>query len=289
MNIYFTIFEILVFCLFGLCLRNAFREGWLSVLRLIAGIVYGILLELATIKQLDSYSYGHFLIMVDTVPVAVGVGWGIILYSAMLFSNNTKLPWFLRPILDALLALNIDLAMDAIAIRLGMWDWGKGFKYEYFGVPLANFWAWFWVVFSFSLAFRIFDKIKSKIKILLAPFMAVILGLIGVLSTNLVITKLFPEKYNWIAITLIVIISLGILFLQRNKLVRIKPFPILAFWIPFAFHIFFILSGIISGVIFQPYILFMVSLLMLAISFMIHREKTVEKSNEEIKITSYIN
>ena len=60
-----------------------------------------------------------------------------------------------RPLLDGLLALNIDLALDAVAIRLGFWDWGQGFSFQYFGVPYANFWAWFWVVTSFSLGYRI--------------------------------------------------------------------------------------------------------------------------------------
>ncbi len=151
MNVYFSIFEILVFILFGICLRHAMKEGVSTVLRLLAGIAFGVLLEWATIQQLDAYSYGKFLIMVDTVPIVIGVGWGVILYSAMIFSNSTQLPWHLRPVLDALLALNIDLTMDTIAIRLGMWDWGLGLAREYFGVPVENFWAWFWVIFSFSM------------------------------------------------------------------------------------------------------------------------------------------
>ena len=31
--------------------------------------------------------------------------------------------------------------MDALAIRLGFWDWGGGLEVGYFGVPYANFWA----------------------------------------------------------------------------------------------------------------------------------------------------
>ena len=53
--------------------------------------------------------------------------------------------------------------MDAVAIRLGMWDWGLGFTQQYFGVPYVNFWAWFWVVFSFSLGLRLLGHASSQI------------------------------------------------------------------------------------------------------------------------------
>src|SRR6266704_834612 len=52
-----------------------------------------------------------------------------------------------------LLALTIDLSMDAIAIRLGFWTWRQAGPW--FGVPLGNFYAWFIVVFGFSLLLRL--------------------------------------------------------------------------------------------------------------------------------------
>ncbi|MBI5715761.1 MAG: carotenoid biosynthesis protein, partial [Chloroflexi bacterium] len=144
-NLYFILFEFIVYILFLICLRHAWRIGAHKVLQLAAGALFGVLLELATIRQLNAYQYGQFLIMVLDVPLCIGVAWGSIIYSAMLFSDATTLSYWERPVLDGLLALNIDLAMDAIAIRLGMWDWGRGLSFQYFGVPYANFWAWFWV------------------------------------------------------------------------------------------------------------------------------------------------
>ncbi len=270
MNVYFTIFEALVLILFGICLRHAMRKGVQTVLRLLAGVAFGVLLEWATIQQLDAYSYGKFLIMIDAVPIVIGVSWGVILYSVMLFSNSTQLPWHLRPILDALLALNIDLAMDAIAIRLGMWDWGGGLAYEYFGVPVENFWAWFWVIFSFSMFFRLFNRIQSGIKVWLAPLMAIVLGVVGVLVTNRVITELIPRELDWVSTALVVLVAAGILFTQRNKLCQRDTTHPLTFWVPLGFHLFFTLIGIISQVIFQPTFLLIVSILMLAISLLVH-------------------
>ncbi len=148
----FLPFEALMAGLLFLCFRHALPFGAPALLKLAASVVFGILLEWATIEQLDAYRYGtQYLFMIDTVPIAAGVGWGVILYSAMYLTDHTNLNPWLRPVADALLALNIDLAMDAVAIRAGMWDWGKGLEHDYFGVPFENFWAWFWVIFCLSL------------------------------------------------------------------------------------------------------------------------------------------
>lgn len=153
--LYFLLFELIVYVQLTLCLVHAWRQGTANLLRLLAGILFGVSLELATIRQLDAYEYGRFLVMVLDVPLCIGVAWSCILYSVMEFSDGTSLPHFLRPVLDGLLALNIDLALDAVAIRFGFWDWGWGLEAQYFGVPYANFWAWFWVIFFFSMGYRL--------------------------------------------------------------------------------------------------------------------------------------
>lgn len=142
-NLYFILYEISLYLQLVVCIPHAWKHGKANLLRLLAGILFGVLLELATIRQLDAYEYGQFMIMVLDVPLCIGVAWSCILYSVMEFSNGSSLPYWTRPLLDGLLALNIDLALDAIAIRLGFWDWGQGFQFQYFGVPYANFWAWF--------------------------------------------------------------------------------------------------------------------------------------------------
>jgi uncharacterized membrane protein len=150
----FLLFELGVYMLAIGCLRHAWSRGGSYVAGLIAGMVYGVLLEYAAIQSYNAYVYGHFLIMLfGAVPLCIGVSWGIIIYTAMESSDRFALPWYLRPILDALLALTIDLSMDAIAIRLGFWTWGEAGPW--FGVPLGNFYAWFIVVFGFSLLLRL--------------------------------------------------------------------------------------------------------------------------------------
>jgi hypothetical protein len=89
------IFEVLVYGLLGLCLWHALQQGALRrarVLELGSGVLYGLTLEVSTIFLLHAYQYGHFLIMFGPVPLAVAVGWSVILYSARAFADALALP-----------------------------------------------------------------------------------------------------------------------------------------------------------------------------------------------------
>jgi hypothetical protein len=70
---YFIAFELMIYLLFVLCFIHAWRAGTAVVWRLVAGVLFGVLLEYGTIQQLHSYSYGRFLIMLGDVPLPIGV------------------------------------------------------------------------------------------------------------------------------------------------------------------------------------------------------------------------
>jgi len=267
---YLISMEIIVVVLFIVCLRHAWRIGPEDVLRLFAGVLFGLLLEFATIWQLEAYSYGTFLMMLRDVPLAIGIGWGVIIYSAKLFSDATNLPETIRPILDGLLALNIDLSMDAIAIRLGMWDWGLGLHFQYFGVPYANFWAWFWVVVSFSASMRLLTSLARGNWRWLAPFGAVLLGLAGVLCANAFIVYIVPRQFYELTIGFPLASTLLLVLLHRPKFTGHPPAPP-AFWVPFGFHAYFLAAGLLSGTILDPPVLLAVSITMFLISLYLHR------------------
>jgi hypothetical protein len=269
-NAYFILFELVIYIQLLLCLRHAWRHGNKNLLRLSAGILFGVSLELATIRQLHAYEYGQFLIMVLDVPLCIGVAWSCILYSAMEFSDASSLPYWTRPVLDGLLALNIDQALDAIAIRLGFWDWGQGLEFQYFGVPYANFWAWFWVIFFFSLGFRLFARRKDWMGIWLAPILALLIGLIGVLGTNALITFVIPWTYTALTVALLLISALVFTVALRPRF-YLTPTPSLVFWVPLLTHLYTLFAGWISGVIFRPPFLLGMSLAMLVIALYLHR------------------
>jgi hypothetical protein len=267
-NVYFLVNELVVLALFLICLVHAAKQGWSGVVRLLSGVVFGLLLEVATIHQLQAYHYGTFGVMVFDVPLMVAVAWGCIAYSAMTFSNAARLPEWARPILDGLLALNIDLAMDAVAIRLGMWDWGQGLRFNYFGVPFANFWAWFWVIVSFSAGYRLAALIRGRLGRILAPFAAVAIGLAGVLATNALIAFLIPFAWHGPLVAATLVAALVIVLTQRPKLPRGAPPPTWA--VPLGFHAYFLVAGLTSGVILQPPFLLLASLAMIGLVLLIH-------------------
>jgi hypothetical protein len=208
--------------------------------------------------------------MVLDVPLCIGIAWSCILYSVMEFSDASSLPYWTRPVLDGLLALNIDLALDAIAIRLGFWDWGQGLEFQYFGVPYPNFWAWFWVIFFFSLGYRLLARRKNWMGIWLAPILALLIGLIGVLGTNALITFVIPWTYTALTVALLLTSALVFMMTLRPRFYLIAA-PSLVFWVPLLTHLYTLFAGLISGVILDPPFLLTISLVMLATALFLHR------------------
>lgn len=255
--------------LFALCLRHALRFGPARVWQLVAGVLFGALLEAATIQQLHAYRYGRFLLMVGDVPLMVGVGWGVIIYSARVFSDATSLPEWARPMLDGLLALNIDLALDAVAIRLGLWDWGHGFDWQFFGVPYANFWAWFWVVFSFSVGVRALARPTSWAGRWLGPIGAIVVGVVDILAMNSLITNISPAWYVP-TIFMTIGVALALVLALRPRLSG-HPADPLAFWVPFGFHAFCLCAGLLSLALLRPPVLLAVSVAVLGLGLYLHR------------------
>lgn len=268
------LFELIIYVQLALCMHHAWKHGVANLLRLLAGILFGVMLELATIRQLHAYEYGRFLIMVIDVPLCIGIAWSCIIYSSMEFSDASSLPFWARPILDGLLALNIDLALDAIAIRLGFWDWGQGLRFQYFGVPYANFWAWFWVVFSFSLGYRLFAHREDPVVTWLSPLMALIVGLGGVLGSNAIIAFEVPFESHKLFVVVTLFLALILVARMRPRFDK-TSIPMLVFWIPFLMHVYVLIAGVISGVILEPPALLWVSLIMIVIAFYLHRQ-TIE-------------
>jgi hypothetical protein len=201
--------------------------------------------------------------------LCIGLAWGAIIYAVSEFSDASSLPYWTRPVLDGLLALNIDLALDAVAIRLGFWDWGRGLQFEYFGVPYANFWAWFWVVFSFSLGYRLLAHRANWIVTWISPLLALVVGMVGVISTNALITFVIPYEFYMLSVGLILAAAVILVIASRPRF-YLRPVASLAFWVPFLSHGYLLVAGLISGVILSPPVLLVISLIMFAIALYLH-------------------
>ncbi|HZR20187.1 MAG TPA: carotenoid biosynthesis protein, partial [Verrucomicrobiae bacterium] len=120
---------------------------------------YGWLLEELNIKMFGTYHYPDvYLLRVGEVPLFIPFGWAVIIHSSMAITNRMSLASFSRPFMDGLLAVLLDLAVDAVAIRLGLWHWTVPWEGNrqlrldegWFGVPPANLTSWMWVAASYS-------------------------------------------------------------------------------------------------------------------------------------------
>jgi uncharacterized membrane protein len=93
---------------------------------------------------------------------------------------------------DALLALLIDLSIDAIAIRRGYWQWTIPLNAGWFGVPADNLSAWMFVVFFFSLLCRLLRRLSAQhtamlcLAILVPPlaYLGLLLSLVALGTVN---------------------------------------------------------------------------------------------------------
>ena len=168
----FPLFEFVMYVLFILCVRDAFKRGSQYVAYMIGGLAFGLLLEYIEVISNMGYTYGKFTVMFGhaplDIPLCIGVGWSIIMYTSRLFSDSLRLPWWACAAMDALLAINIDLSMDTVAYRLHMWHWnweGTGLNpltAQWFGVPYGNFFGWLMVIFFYSYFSRLFEKVFAK-------------------------------------------------------------------------------------------------------------------------------
>ena len=283
-----VIFELLAYVCLGLCAWHAWGMGALRRARLIelgVGVLYGVSLETLTILQLHAYSYGHFLVMLGPVPLCIGVDWGVILYSAMSFADTLTLPRWASPALVALLGLNIDLSMDAVAIRQDMWHWNLlALDSQWFGVPWANFYAWFIVLCSASALLWLARPLTAR------PGWWGPLAALGAYLGSLAILAALDElvvRYDrttgaivWLLPALLIggglIVALAGVVAARRAPARRAPVEppsrhsLLPAVAPFSFHAVFIGALLVSGIAAQLPTLLAVALVMLVISLALH-------------------
>ncbi len=273
MSPYLVSFEILVYALFAGCFVSAWRRGRFDALELLWTGLYGFLLEWMIIKLLHAYHYGQFLIMIDGAPLGVALGWAVIIDSSMRFSSRLRLPDAARPLVDLLMALNIDLALDAIAIRLGMWAWtGVALDQQWFGVPWANFWGWGMVVWSYSAFLRALRPWRGdRIRRWLYPPAAMALSLL-VLAGGGGLYQFIVEKDQQAAATLFLLVGCAVTVL----LLKPRPFDSgstgrMVALVPLAFHGFVLIVGLTTGIFARQPILAGIGVAMLALSLVAHR------------------
>ena len=231
---------------------SAWQKGRYWLLTLLVGMVYGLILEALNMKAFHAYTYGEFLVMLPgNLPLVIGVSWGMIIYVAMLTSAALGIVWWIRPFLDALLALMIDFALDPVAANQGlcMWVWEPTEKGFLFGVPPDNFFGWFFVAFGFSLFWYVLGrKFNPETKSLLKQIGI----LVGVLILAMIILFIAITAFQWITkteltpmlivlgITLLIAVILVLRFARPVK--RDNPLNVPVLLVPTYFYLYEIMA-----------------------------------------------
>ena len=151
-RILFGLVEVVMLILFVLSVRFAYRTGGRQrLLELISAVPFGLLLEQGDITIFGSYAYNQgFFIKLGSVPVAIALAWAMIITSSMFMSDRLRIRPGLAPFADAVFAILLDLSLDAIAIRQGLWHWNIPLDAGFFGVPAGNYYGWLFVAVGFS-------------------------------------------------------------------------------------------------------------------------------------------
>jgi uncharacterized membrane protein len=201
MNFYFFIFESsAIFAFLAVLWHRRKDKETLEILTL--AFVYGMILEALNIHMSRGiYSYAPvFLLEISGVPLCIGAGWAIIFYLSRFFAERFDFRWWQSPFFMALIALSYDVAMDAVAIRLGFWHWSISLGEEWFGVPYDNFFGWLAVVWTFALfinfSFQNFirEKYRKIIRCLVPIISALLLGFQIMIYINL--SAVLSGKYS---------------------------------------------------------------------------------------------
>ena len=155
-NPVYLLIEIGAIVFFAIAGWLALRRGRLPFLELISAAVFGLLLEQANQIIFETYEYSpEFALAIDRAPIVIGLTWALIIAGAMRITDALGIRRRYAPIVDSLLAISLDLAFDAVAIRMGLWTWRDiGLQEGWFGVPAGNFYSWLFVVVGFSLFTR---------------------------------------------------------------------------------------------------------------------------------------
>lgn len=250
----FILFELALYLLFIACLWHASRQGISRLWELTFSVFYGVFLEWMTIQQIAAYQYGDFWLMIDGAPLCIGIGWAVIIYSGMEYVNRLDLAGFARPFLVGFMALNIDLASDAIAIRLGFWTWAIPPDSQWFGVPWGNFWAWYIVVVSFSGMLYTFQTLKWRTSS--NPWkrwgyvpLATLASIIILALTNYLFVYEFGADGISGLLSMGFLLQVGalIVILYRPKIVAQPRIDWVSLSVPLIFHLFFNWYGIRNG------------------------------------------
>jgi uncharacterized membrane protein len=259
----------------ALCLRDAWEDPEDRAL-FGAALVYGLILEKATIVAFEAYTYPaeNYLVAPLDVPVAIALGWAAVIYAGVATARGLGVPRVSLPGFVALYALHVDLAMDAVAVRVPYWVWTP--PGPWFGVPYGNFFGWFSVA---ALLPAWYLGLSSRLP---SPRVRAPAALALSVATLIPVLEAWT-RYTMDAPALKLAVLLGLGAVALGLLLRWRPtldgrIPREAFAATLVFHLFFLGVVLAGGYYRGRPTLVALSLAMLAVGLLVHRLPSLAKN-----------
>ncbi len=187
------------------------------------------------------------------IPIGVLALEGLVFFSILRTTDLLAVNRWSKPFLDGLIAINLDAILDPVASAsrwcgpgldrsvdgLGLWTWFTGPQDVgyWFGVPLANYTAWFGSVVAFTIAVRTVARfLGAARRHVLLEALAAIVALVGlillsaliVVPSDLLLNRRFDSGWQFGVVVGIVVVSLAFIVPTMRSWKRNQPFE----WLP---------------------------------------------------------
>jgi uncharacterized membrane protein len=179
--------------------------------------VYGFALERISMSVFGSHRYGPGWIVAPMgVPVAVALVWAAVITSALALAARRGLrPAWARALAAALFAVTLDLTIEPVAVRRGLWEWTP--PGPWLGVPIGNFVGWVVIVAGYGIGAERWAGdgrfgIEAVRRLLLAGAALAALVAVGTLWTRLGMEAALGRRGGWLvwAAVLVTTAALGL-------------------------------------------------------------------------------
>jgi uncharacterized membrane protein len=171
---------------------------------------YGFALERISMTVFGSHRYGPEWVLAPLgVPVAVALVWAAVISSALALAARRGLrPAPARALAAALFAVTLDLTIEPVAIRRGLWEWTP--PGPWLGVPIGNFVGWVVIVAGYGIGAERWAgggrfAMEAVRRLLLAATALAALIAVGMLWTRLGMEAALGRRGGWLAWGLVLV------------------------------------------------------------------------------------
>lgn len=210
----------------------------------VGALFYGYLLEQVAISVFNLYGYplGAYVLTALDVPFAIALGWAAIIYAGYTVGVRMGLTGVGIAAFTGLFGWHIDLLMDPVATRIGLWEWFE--TVGWFDVPPNNYFGWYLVAFVYTLTFVLVGRyVEDGVKRLAATLVVSIPVLVGTFQGWLFVTG---GRLEVETVILAAILLASVVAVIRNG-VRAAPQSRILFYAMAIFPVFFGAFYVVEG------------------------------------------